>query len=175
MPLKATYVASERKTITAAAISAPVAPVPTRYARKWMNRGGCAWVSVSVVIWSQEWHATPNLWAVPLSNRRLASELYRRASDRTLRQIAHRIHRLPVDAHFEVEMRAEAKAGAVADADHLPLADLLADRDGDRLLVGVAGGDPATVVEAGVVAVAGLRTRDRDGAGGGGLDRRAAR
>src|SRR4051794_19063945 len=72
-------------------------------------------------------------------------------------------------------MRAEAKAGAVADADHLPLADLLADRDGDRLLVGVAGGDPATVVEAGVVAVARLRTRDRDGAGGGGLDRRAAR
>src|SRR4051794_41899501 len=72
-------------------------------------------------------------------------------------------------------MRAEAKAGAVADADHLPLADLLADRDGDRLLVGVAGGDPAAVVEAGVVAVARLRTRDRDGAGGGGLDRRAAR
>src|SRR5215211_5467524 len=72
-------------------------------------------------------------------------------------------------------MGAEAQAGAVADADHLALADLLANRDGDRLLVGVAGRDPAAVVDARVVPVARLEARDRDRSGGRRMNRRAAR
>src|SRR3954453_12728128 len=93
---------------------------------------------------------------------------------RRLRQVAHRVDHFTVHPHLEVQVRAEAQAGAVADADPLALAHLLADRDGDRLLVGVAGRDPAAVVDARVVPVARLGARDRDLSGGSRVDRRAA-
>src|SRR5262245_20294079 len=70
-------------------------------------------------------------------------------------------------------MRAEAVAGAVADPDDLSLGDLLADRDQDLLLVGVASGQAAAVVNAGVVAVAALVAGDLDAARGGCTDRSA--
>src|SRR5215211_8323222 len=53
-------------------------------------------------------------------------------------EVTHRVHGLPVDAHLEMQVRPAAQAGAVAGPDHLALADLLADRDRDRLLVGIA-------------------------------------
>src|SRR6476469_1622346 len=92
-----------------------------------------------------------------------------------LGQVAHGIDDLPVHAHLEVEVGAEAEAGAVADPDHLALAHLLADGDRYRLLVGVAGGETAAVVDTGVVAVAGLRAGDRHGAGGSRVDGRPGR
>src|SRR5215211_2763769 len=98
-----------------------------------------------------------------------------RATRTLLGQVAHRVDGLAVDPHLEVKVGPEAEARAVAYPDHLPLAHVLADRDGDRRLMRVAGRDPASVVDAGVVAVAGLRPGDRDRAVGGGVDRRSAR
>ena|SRR5436305_11882734 len=79
-------------------------------------------------------------------------------------QIGERIRRLPIDPDLEVEVRAEAVARAVAQADDLRLTDGLAHRDQDPLLVPVTGGEAAAVVDAGVVPVAPDRAGDADGA-----------
>src|SRR5438876_7562836 len=90
-------------------------------------------------------------------------------------QIGERVGRLPVDPDLKVEVRTEAIARAVAEPDDLRLAHRLADRDQDPLLVSVAGGEPAAVVDAGEVPIAPGRTRDADGAGGGRPDRSPGR
>src|SRR5947207_5294203 len=79
---------------------------------------------------------------------------YRETSTMRELQIGERVGRLPVDPDLEVEVRTEAIARAVAEHDDLRLAHRLADRDQDPLLVSVAGGEPAAVVDAGVVPVA---------------------
>src|SRR4051794_10469736 len=60
-------------------------------------------------------------------------------------EVAHRIGGNAVDPDLEVDVRAEAVAGAVAVADHLALGDLLAGRHREGFLVGVAGREPAAV------------------------------
>src|SRR5262245_43520240 len=73
-----------------------------------------------------------------------------------------------------MEVRTEAVTGAAGVPDHLSLADGIAEGDDEAALVGVTGGEPAAVVDAGVVAVAaafGLRLLQGDGAGRGGADR----
>src|SRR5690242_4989201 len=71
-----------------------------------------------------------------------------------------------------------AVTGVAAETDDLALAHRLPGRDQEFRLMGVAGGEPAAVVDAGVVAVAaafGLRLGEDDGAGEGGVDRRPFR
>src|SRR5690348_16932577 len=114
------------KTITAAAISAPVAPVPRRYARVCVNRGARVSVSASVVIGSKGCHATAGSCAVR------GQSPSPKTNQPHLREIPHRVDRLAVDPDLEVEVWAEAEPRAVADPDHLALADMLADGDGDR-------------------------------------------
>lgn len=63
-------------------------------------------------------------------------------------EVAERVDGLAVDADFEVEVGAGAEAGAADVTDHLALADVLADGDGDLRLVGVGGGETAAVVYA---------------------------
>src|SRR5262245_42334364 len=92
---------------------------------------------------------------------------------RDLRQVAHRVNDLAVDPDLEVEVGPEAEAGAVADPDHLALADALAHRDRDRLLVRVAAREAAAVVDAGVVAVTALGPSDRHSPVGDGVNRGA--
>jgi hypothetical protein len=72
-------------------------------------------------------------------------------------------------------MGAKAVTGAGAVADHLALADPLAAGAREGLLVPVTGREPAAVIDAGVVAVAAGRRRDRDRARGRRPDRRAGR
>src|SRR5262245_65039297 len=74
-----------------------------------------------------------------------------------------------------MDVRSEAVAGAIRDADDLRLRHLLAPRDEDPLLVRVAGGETAAVVDAGVVPVAALGSGDRDGPGRSRAYRRAGR
>src|SRR4051812_45125823 len=93
-------------------------------------------------------------------------------------EVSHRIGHFAVDPDLEVKVRAEAVAGAVAVADDLALGDLLPGRDRKGLLVGVTGGETATVVDAGVVAIAAaarLRLSEDHGSRSRGADRRAAR
>src|SRR5436190_9503075 len=131
-----------------------------------LGRGDRRHLVPSVLRWSKGSHASPTLWAI----REYASA----AGARPLGQVAHRVHGIAVHADLEVQVGAEAEPGAVAVADQLSLADLLAHGHRDGLLVSVAGGDPTPVVDAGVVAVPGLHTGDRDGACRGGVDRSAA-
>src|SRR5436190_1688154 len=131
-----------------------------------LGRGDRRHLVPSVLRWSKGSHASPTLWAI----REYASA----AGARPLGQVAHRVHGIAVHADLEVQVGAEAEPGAVAVADQLSLADLLAHGHRDGLLVPVAGGDPTPVVDAGVVAVPGLHTGDRDGACRGGVDRSAA-
>src|SRR6476661_503897 len=63
-------------------------------------------------------------------------------------QVVQRVRDRPVDAHLEVQVRAEAQAGAAADADDLTLADALAERHLEGGLVGVARGERARVRDA---------------------------
>src|SRR5687767_3236513 len=67
-------------------------------------------------------------------------------------EVAHGIDRRPVHAHLEVEVVAEAVAGAADRADHLTLAHRAA-ADAEAAEVGVAGGDGAAVLYADEVAV----------------------
>src|SRR3954462_14293973 len=90
-------------------------------------------------------------------------------------QITHRINRRAVDPDLEMHVGAEAVAGAADGADHLALADVLADVDADRSLVAVTGRDAAAVLDAGVVPVAADPSGDRHGPAGGCADRRACR
>src|SRR3954465_13574012 len=62
----------------------------------------------------------------------------RRDAERQLNfsgQVGHRVGHLAVHPDLEVEVRTKTEPSEVADPDHLPLADVLAVRDGDRLLV----------------------------------------
>src|SRR3954453_7942975 len=96
--------------------------------------------------------------------------------DEFLWQVRNGVRNRAVDPHLEVKVGAEAVARAVADPDYLALLDVLAERDGEALLVGVAGGDAAAVIDAGVVAVAtagGLRLFENHGPVGGRADRGA--
>src|SRR3954447_5035739 len=65
-----------------------------------------------------------------------------------------------VDPHLEVQVVAEAEAGAADAPDHLSLAHVLADAHEDRRLVAVAGRQRGRVLDAGVVAVAAHPARD---------------
>src|SRR5687767_2936017 len=58
-------------------------------------------------------------------------------------EVTHGIDGRAPRADLEVEMVAEAVAGAADASDHLPLADRSSDRDANRGLVCVAGGDSA--------------------------------
>src|SRR5260221_5801565 len=91
-----------------------------------------------------------------------------------LLKVTHRVRHGAVYTNLEVQVRAEAVAGATGVADDVALRDGLPGRDGEGGLVGVTGGEPATVVDAGVVAVAAaarLGLGEDDGAAGGGTDR----
>src|SRR5262245_19361113 len=61
-----------------------------------------------------------------------------------------------------MDVRSEAVASAIGDADDLRLRHLLAAGDEEPLLVRVAGGEPAAVIDAGVVPVTALDSGDRD-------------
>src|SRR2546430_2633344 len=56
-------------------------------------------------------------------------------------QVAQRVHDGPVDAHLEVQVRAEAQAGAADVADDLALRHVLARANGERRLVAIARGE----------------------------------
>src|SRR5688572_25062649 len=88
-------------------------------------------------------------------------------------EVAHRVHRGPVDADFEVQVVAEAVTGAAHRADHLALLHVLAGADSDRRLVRVTRRRAAAVLDARVLAVAAHRARHRDRTAGGRPDRRA--
>src|SRR2546423_1874039 len=88
-------------------------------------------------------------------------------------QVAQRIYRVPVDPDLEVQVGAEAVAGAAHVADHLSLGDLGAGRHRERGLVGVTGRETPAVVDARVVAVAARPPGQDDRSGRGGVDRRA--
>src|SRR5207253_10369631 len=90
-------------------------------------------------------------------------------------EVAERVGGGAVDPHLEVEVRAGAVAGVAGVADQVALADLGADGGGEARLEGVAGGEPAAVVDAGVVAVTAafvLGLLEDHGPVGGGADRR---
>src|SRR4051812_14192626 len=87
-------------------------------------------------------------------------------------EVAERIDRGAVDAHLEVEVRAEAVPGAADVADYLPLGDLGAVPDREARLVAVRSREAAAVVDDDQVAVAALPASRDDRAGGGGADRR---
>src|SRR5215207_9453786 len=78
-------------------------------------------------------------------------------------QVVERVGHRAADANLEVQVGAEGEAGVADEADDLPLHDVLADADVDRGLVRVAGGDAAAVVDAGVVAVAAVRSGEDHG------------
>src|SRR5687767_14337223 len=87
-------------------------------------------------------------------------------------QVGKRVDWAAGDAQLEVQMIAEAVAGAADVADEVALGQDAARWCGaETRLVGVAGGDPPAVVEAGVVAVAADPALGSDPAGGGGVDR----
>src|SRR5262245_14392021 len=69
-------------------------------------------------------------------------------------EVAEGIDGRAVDAHLEMEMRAEGVPGGADLAEHFALADLLAVRDVDPLLVPVGRRDAAAVVDDHEVAVA---------------------
>src|SRR5436309_7225570 len=75
-------------------------------------------------------------------------------------EVAQRVHDRAVDAHLEVQVRAEAETGAAGQADDLALADVLADARLDRRLVPVARRHHCGVLDAGVVAVAAFPAGD---------------
>src|SRR6185436_17416776 len=79
-------------------------------------------------------------------------------------QVVQRVHNGPVNARFEMQMGSGAEAGGADGADHLPLADVLADGHADARLMPVAGGQRRGVLDARVVAVAADPARDRDAA-----------
>src|SRR5579884_1116171 len=83
--------------------------------------------------------------------------------------------RLAVDQHLVMHVRAGGAAGAAEIADLGMRPDMLADRDGEAVEMGVAGRDAVAVIDlddlAVIVAVAGIGHR----AGGGGVDRRFVR
>src|SRR2546421_5450004 len=56
-------------------------------------------------------------------------------------QVAQRVHDGPVHAHLEVQVRAEAQAGAADVADDLALRHVLARANGERRLVAIARGE----------------------------------
>src|SRR4051812_868851 len=78
----------------------------------------------------------------------------------TALQVPEGVDGRAVDADLEVQVVAETAAGAARIADHLALCDLIADAGRVAGLVCVAGGEPAAVVDAGVVAVAAGRRRE---------------
>src|SRR5919197_1609598 len=80
---------------------------------------------------------------------------------------------LGVDAHLEVEVRAEAVAGAADVADHLALRDRRSVPDRERRLVPVGGREPLAVVDHRQVAVPRHPTRIDDRARRGRMDRSA--
>src|SRR5439155_19902150 len=88
-------------------------------------------------------------------------------------EMAHRVDGVAVDPDFEVQVRPEASARAVAVADHLSLGDVRTGADGESLLVGVRGGEPVAVVDDDDVAVALLPAGDDDRPGGRRVDRGA--
>src|SRR5438874_5807017 len=90
-------------------------------------------------------------------------------------EVTHRIDGGAVDPDLEMEVRAEAVAGAVHEPDRLPLRHALADGDVDRLLMAITGRHSAAVVDARVVAVAADPAGDHDSARRGGVDRRPGR
>src|ERR1700733_9921706 len=95
-----------------------------------------------------------------------------------LLKVTHRVGDGAVYTNLEMQVRTEAVTGAAAVPDDVALRNRLAGRDRERALVGVAGGEPAAVVDAGVVAVAaaaGLGLGEDHGAVGGGADRGAFR
>src|ERR687896_613560 len=98
----------------------------------------------------------------------------RRLTPRPALQVAHRVDRRPARARLELQVVAEAVAGAADVADHLALADGGAVRGGEARLVRVARGQAATVLDAGVVPVAADPAHQHHAPGGGRADRRAA-
>src|SRR6185503_10775598 len=89
-------------------------------------------------------------------------KLYGAVRKATELEITHRVHGRAADANLEVHVRPEAVARAANGADYLTLRHRLAHVHADRGLVSVAGGDPAAVLDAGVVAVAAHPPSDRD-------------
>ena len=72
-------------------------------------------------------------------------------------EVAHRVDRLAVHAHLEVDVGPEAVSRAADVADDAALRHGRADADADRGLVPVGGREPVSVVDDGQIA--GLRTR----------------
>src|SRR6476620_5733319 len=88
-------------------------------------------------------------------------------------QVAERVDRRPVHAHFEVEVRPEAVSGTAHVADYLSLRDGLPVRDSDAGLVCIARRDAAAVVDEDEIAVPVHPTGIDDLARCCGVDRRA--
>src|SRR4029078_5373818 len=72
-------------------------------------------------------------------------------------EVPKRVRRLAVDAYLEMDVGAEAVAGAVAETDDLALCDLLAPAHEESLLGPAARGEAAPMVDARVVPIATLR------------------
>ena len=85
-------------------------------------------------------------------------------------EVPERVHCMAVDPDLEVEVVAEAVAGAAHVSQDRSLADRAAG-SGEARLVRVAGGEPAAVVDAGVVPVAAVGGGEDDRPGLGGPDR----
>src|SRR5439155_4662751 len=88
-------------------------------------------------------------------------------------EVSQRIHGGSVDAHLEVEVRAEAMAGAADVADHLALRHMRAAADREAGLVGIRGREAVAVVDDDDVSVALLPAGDDHRSGRGRVDRRA--
>src|SRR4051794_36066373 len=115
--------------------------------------------------------------AIPPEARR-DGEPAGRARPARVSQVIKRVHDRAVDARLEVQVRAEAAAGAAGVADDLALGDVRADARGEARLVRVTRRERPGVLDAGEVAVAaarGLGLHERDRARRGGADRGAAR
>src|SRR4051794_16650880 len=94
---------------------------------------------------------------------------------RTDLEVREWIHRAAVHAHLEVQVGAEAVAGAADVPDHLSLRHERAAGDGDRRLMTVAGGEAVAVVNECEVAVTTGPAGEDDGAARGRVDRRPRR
>src|SRR3954453_14699420 len=115
----------------------------------------------SAIISPNDWMVMPRTWNSGCTGERVRRWL----------QVVHRVHDRPVDAHLEVQMRAEAAPGAAAVADHLALADRRPHRGGEARLVGGARRHRRRMLDAREVAVAagcrlGLHEYDPAGRGG---------
>ena len=95
------------------------------------------------------------------------------AGPRAALEVAHRVDRRPVDARLEVQVVAEAVAGAAHVADDLALLHAGAVGGGEARLVRVAARQAAGVLDAGVVAVAAHPAHQHHAARVGGADRGA--